>query len=251
MAIEATLQLIQDTLLVLVPMVMLGSILVRIRSDIRTKGGTSKVKFLIMVAFILEIYSGIINLPIIRGGLIPETFYPSTDEGIGLGSAQTGAVVVLGMVLVFYLFGWERLLYMPIYLYGAIIFYFLISGLDDIFPVFVYAGGIFALVMLYIASFKMRENNALGLTVFYTISFGDIIISPMMAEGALFPYFYSFILYTFGIIYALGLFKPFKEVTTPEAKGEDNSQELFDDGDQDNEIKQEAKIVTNLQQEVS
>ncbi|MHA1682908.1 MAG: hypothetical protein ACTSUE_18360 [Promethearchaeota archaeon] len=202
---------------------LIGSIVYRIRKDKKENRQVSNVKYIILIAFILDYYAGFINIGFWQEWIPIEWRSPGSEEGLGLNTFQTGAVVTLGLCLVFYLHGWDRVLYMPLYLYGGIIMYFLWTGHDELFPFYVYGGGILSLIMLFNASIKMRENNAFGLAIFYFISFISLFLQIVPdVDKTYLPLIIPFITYGFGVIYAFGLFKPFKE-NVPETLQEEQA----------------------------
>ena len=205
---------------------LIGSVVYRIRNDLKNKGATSQVKYIMLTAFLLELFQATIAL-LFLFDVIPESLdTPDISHGLGLNNLQTGAVVALGLYLVFYLYGQEKLLYLPAYMFGAIILYKIISGRDELFPWFIYVGGIFAITMMFFASIKMRENNAIGLSIFYLFLFGQIMITPILGGNWEILFIWNLITFGFGIIYALGLFKPFKEeVDENEPIEEDTTQQ--------------------------
>ncbi|MBN2153852.1 MAG: hypothetical protein JW839_20510 [Candidatus Lokiarchaeota archaeon] len=177
------------------------------------RGKITVVKKLVLIAFFIEFLSGFANF-IFMMDWLPTTspFYlSSSDEGLAINTLPTALTVTLGLSFVFYIFGIEQLQFAPAYTMAAIIIYYFVSGgHSEIFPFYIYIGGIAALILLYIASIRLKDNYALGLAMFYSFLFLGIVLNLVGVEDeSIMVVATSLISYGFGIYYATGLFKPF------------------------------------------
>jgi hypothetical protein len=189
------------------------------------RGSVSIVKKIILIAFILEFLSGFSNFIFLVDWLpsVPPFRLNSFDDGLGINTIVTGLVVTIGLTLVVYMFNLERIQFTPAYVIAAIILYYFASGgHSELYPYYIYIGGVAGLLFMYLASFRLKDNFALGLSLFYTLTFLKQIVG-MMGEGVniAVPIVLTIIPYIFGLIFVSGHFKPFKgvqinrEVKTP------------------------------------
>lgn len=194
----------------------------RMINEHKRLGKVTAVKKIVLIAFFIELCSGFMNLIFIANWLpaVPPFYVNSSGDGIALDTITTGLTVTIGISFVFYLFNFERLFYTPFYAMLAIIFYYFVSGgHSELFPYYVYIGGVGALLLLYIASFRLHDNYAIGLAIFYTIAFLEVVLLMLGLDGnSIIVAVAEFCAYAFGIIYATGVFKPFKTAQQREKK---------------------------------
>ena len=63
-----------------------------------------------------------------------------------------------------------------------------------------------AIIFLFYTGFKYKENGSLGLAIFFLLA-----VMVLLIDGAAATFFNSGYI-IFGVIFSLGVFKPFKEV---------------------------------------
>lgn len=186
----------------------------RMYQERKTRGTITIVKKIILAAFIVEFCSGFTYLIFVANWLptILPWWDPTSGNVIALNTVTTGFTVAIGLMLVFYLFNLEQLMYTPLYATLALIVYFFVSGgHSELFPYYFNFGAILALVFLWIASFRLRDNYALGLALFYTIDFIQVILKTDIFDGnSIYVIAFELSIYIFGIFYASGFFRPFK-----------------------------------------
>ncbi|HME55690.1 MAG TPA: hypothetical protein VKM55_26015 [Candidatus Lokiarchaeia archaeon] len=191
----------------------------RMYQERAARGTITTVKKLVLVAFVVEFCSGFTYL-IFAANWLPAVlpwWDPTSGNIIALNTVTIGFTVSTGLVLVFYLFHFERLMYTPLYAVAAMILFFFVSGHSDLYPYYVYIGATCALVFLFIASFRLRDNYALGLGFFYLLDFIENIFKMIGFDGNSPIVFVAEICtYAFGIFYATGFFKPFKQAASRE-----------------------------------
>jgi hypothetical protein len=208
-------EIIKDYLMVIIIPIMLASHGRRMFIDKRERGVVTVVKKIVFVAFVIQFMSGFINI-LFDYGVLPRTaplYISSSNEGLALNTLTTALTVTVGLYFVFFLFNMERLLYTPFYAMGAIILYLFASGgHSEIYPYYMYIGGIAALVLIFAASFRLRDDYALGLAIFYAFSFLDIIFYMFNLTTSLVPAASLLVAtYVFALIFAFGYFKPFEK----------------------------------------
>jgi hypothetical protein len=193
----------------------------RMNVEKKQKGNVSMVKKLVLAAFIIEIISGFTYLPFAAGWIpVAQPWWAdSFGEGIALNTVTILFTVMVGLILVFYLFNFERLFYTPAYAAAAILLYFLLTGHSELFQYYVYIGAISALLFIFIAGIHLRDNYALGLAVFYTIDFIQVVLLAVGLNGnSIAVIVAEFSIYAFGIFYATGAFRPFRATAPREKK---------------------------------
>ncbi|MFX1501373.1 MAG: hypothetical protein ACFFDH_10475 [Promethearchaeota archaeon] len=118
-----------------------------------------------------------------------------------------GTMVTLGMTMFFYANHWESLYYSALFFYGGMIILFLLTGFDIWLETYITILGATSIAFLYLTAFRVKDNGALGLAIFFTIAFGTIIAENHWVSQI------SILVYSvFILIFSLGYFKPFKEV---------------------------------------
>jgi len=164
------------------------------------------IMFSIFLSFsVLVILELLINIP---GLSIPflEAIFSGNFESFSLYTLLISFIATLGMTMIAYANGWEMLYYSGLFFYtGMIVLYFL-TGFNGIMMPYVYIAGGASIIFLYLTAFRVKDNGALGLAIFFTIVFGTVAIDITEITGISILIYDGFIL-----IFSLGFFKPFKE----------------------------------------
>ncbi len=147
-----------------------------------------------------------------------EMFYENTPFGAGLSeelftATNTLSLYTLGLslmvtfalVVVVYVNQWKMLFYLPFIAFLVIIIFYFVSSIGMIFFYYVLVAALVGLIFLYITGLKLRDNDALGLAVFFTLG----LIALIFANN-LIGLFFNLIYPLFGIYFALGYFTLFK-----------------------------------------
>ena len=118
-----------------------------------------------------------------------------------------GTMVTLGMTMIFYANRWESLYYSALFFYGGMVILFLLTGFDIWLETYIMIFGATSIGFLYLTAFRVKDNGALGLAIFFTIAFGSVILENHWVTQI------SILVHSvFIFIFSLGYFKPFKEV---------------------------------------
>jgi hypothetical protein len=134
-------------------------------------------------------------------------FYGGGLESFDFYGFLIGMMVTLGMTLIFYANRWESLYYSVLFFYGGMVILFLLTGFDIWLETYIMILGAISIGFLYLTAFRVKDNGALGLAIFFTIAFGTIILENHWVTQI------SILIYSiFILIFSLGYFKPFKEV---------------------------------------
>ena len=111
------------------------------------------------------------------------------------------------MVLIFYLNKWEVLYFAQLYFFGGMCVFYLFTGFYEWLDMYIKLVGIINIVFLYFTAFRVKDNGALGVAVFFSLAFSVIIIEEM-------PFVIRIIMFSyigFIIFFSLGYFKPFNQ----------------------------------------
>ncbi|MHA1932315.1 MAG: hypothetical protein ACW96X_07220 [Promethearchaeota archaeon] len=117
-----------------------------------------------------------------------------------------GLVITLALGIVIYANQYETLYFASAFIYAGMFITFLLTGYSGFLLPYIFAGGVISVVFLFITGFRLKDNGSLGLAIFASLIF-PTLISEKTIVGQLMSIAYPI----FGIILALGYFKPFKE----------------------------------------
>ena len=117
-----------------------------------------------------------------------------------------GLVITLALGIVVYANQLETLYFASAFIYIGMFITFLLTGYTGFLLPYIFTGGVIAVVFLFITGIRLKDNGSLGLAIFATLIF-PTLISEKTIIGQLMSVAYPI----FGIILALGYFKPYKE----------------------------------------
>lgn len=199
---------------ILIPLatIIIGLKLVR---EKKSNGKYNPIRSLIFAVFfcfsLLGIFEFLINLFPLNLGLINAWFGGGVDNFDFYGFL-VGSMVTIGVTIIFYAYRWESLYYFMFFVYGGMVIFYLLTGFDAWLELYITICGLLSVIFLYFTGFKLKDNGALGLAIFFTIAFATIAID----FGSEFLNHWitqiSILIYSiFILIFSLGLFRPFKQ----------------------------------------
>ena len=176
----------------------------------KVKGAYNPIRALIFGIFLSFSVLGIIEfflaVPPFELSLLQEWFGEGI-ESFDIYGFIIGTMVTLGLTMIFYANRWEPLYYSAMFVYVGMFILYLLTGFDAWLETYIMITGAIGVVFLYFTGFRVKDNGALGLAIFFTIAFGTILIEDHMVTQI------SILIYSvFILIFSLGYFKPFKEV---------------------------------------
>lgn len=127
-------------------------------------------------------------------------------ESVNLYSILIGTMVSLGLTLIFYANRWEVLYYTALMFFGGMVLFYYYTGFDAWLQGYIYIAGGCSLLFMYLTSFRIKDNGAIGLAIFYTLVFSTLLLSAPYVTQIIILIYNGFIL-----IFSLGFFKPFKQ----------------------------------------
>lgn len=162
--------------------------------------------FMIFFSFsILVILELLVNTPAFNLPLLVELF-GSGFESFSINTLIIGIIASLGLSMVATANRWEFLYYTSLFFYGGMVFLFLLTGFEAILLPYIYFAGGASIFFLYLTGFRVKDNGALALAIFFTLAFGTVIFdNPMVTRFGVIVYD------VFILVFSFGLFKPFKK----------------------------------------
>lgn len=153
----------------------------------------------------LVILEFLIQLQIYSSSLLGELFGGSLD-GFNIYSLVIGLIASLGLMLVAVANRWDFLHYASLFFFGGMILLYVFTGFYALFEPYIYFAGAASIVFLYLTAFRVKDNGALTLAIFFTLAFGTVIFDVALITG------FGVIIYNGVIlIFSVGWFKPFKQ----------------------------------------
>jgi len=151
--------------------------------------------------------------------LVWEFLYESTPLGevlnpeliisintFSLYSFGFGFMITLALAMVTYTNRWESLYFISFFIFAGMFVVFLLTEIAIFLLPYIFTGGVISVVFLYATGFRLRDNSSLGLAIFATLLFPTLV-----AEKTIVGQILSLAYPIFGIIFALGYFKLFKQ----------------------------------------
>jgi len=129
-------------------------------------------------------------------------------ETFSFYSFGIGFIITLAISMVSYANKWESLYFISFFIYAGMFIVFLLTEIAIFLIPYVFAGGVIAVVFLFATAFRLKDNSSLGLAIFATLLFPTLF---SFAEETPVGQVFSLVYPIFGILFALGYFKLFKE----------------------------------------
>ena len=112
----------------------------------------------------------------------------------------------MGITIVTLANRWDFLQYTSLFFYGGMILLYAFTGFDAFLEPYIYFAGGGSMIFLYITAFRVKDNGALAMAIFFTLAFGTVIFDVALITT------FGVIIYNVVILtFSLGWFKPFKQ----------------------------------------
>ena len=154
--------------------------------------------FLVLLEFLirLEVYDTPLLANLLGGNY----------RGFNIYSLVTGLIVSMGITIVTLANRWDFLQYTSLFFYGGMILLYAFTGFDAFLEPYIYFAGGGSMIFLYITAFRVKDNGALAMAIFFTLAFGTVIFDVALITT------FGVIIYNVVILtFSLGWFKPFKQ----------------------------------------
>lgn len=187
----------------------------KLMKEKKALGKYNPIRMLIFLVFLcfsaLGIIEFLVTIPSLNLVLL-EQWFGGGIENFDLYGFLVGTMVTLGVSIIFFAYRLEILYYSAMFIYaGMLIFYFL-TGYDAWLETYIIICGLLGVLFLYFTGFRVKDNGALGLAIFFTLAFVTIAIDFGNADLNHWVSQISILAYSvFILIFSLGLFKPFKQ----------------------------------------
>ncbi|MFX0077160.1 MAG: hypothetical protein ACFE96_17070 [Candidatus Hermodarchaeota archaeon] len=133
-------------------------------------------------------------------------FYGGNYKGFNIFSLVTGLIVSMSITIVTLANRWDFLQHTSLFFYGGMVLLYMFTGFDAFVEPYIYFAGIGSTLFLYFTAFRVKDNGALAMAIFFTLAFGMVLFDIALISG------FAVILYNVVILlFSLGWFKPFKE----------------------------------------
>ena len=124
----------------------------------------------------------------------------------GLYNILVAIMITTGLTLIFYINRIEFLYYTPIFFFTGMYVFYLLTGFDGWLEDYTTYGGVASVLFLFFTAFRVKDNGALGIALFFTLAFStQFIQDPLVSRIVVISYV------VFIVFFSLGLFKPFKQ----------------------------------------
>lgn len=124
---------------------------------------------------------------------------------VNLYSILIGSMVSLGLVLISYANRWEFLYYTPFFIFVGMIAFYFATGFDAWLELYIQIAAVVVLVFMFFTSFRVKDNGALGLAIFFTLVVTTLLIETTLINNIVIITYNAFIL-----VFVFGYFKVFK-----------------------------------------
>jgi len=186
--------------------IMVGRKLLKEKKETGKLNDIRAIIFFIFFSFsnlvILEFF---VRYQIYNSPLLAELFNGSL-QGFNIYSLIVGFIASLGLMMVAVANKWDFLHYTSLFIFGGMILLYMLTGFDVILEPYIYLAGGASILFLYLTAFRVKDNGALALAIFFTLAFGTVLFNVALITGL------GVLLYNVVIlIFSLGWFKPFKQ----------------------------------------
>ncbi|MBD3256048.1 MAG: hypothetical protein GF383_13210 [Candidatus Lokiarchaeota archaeon] len=183
---------------------------IRLIKDKKESGNINLIRLLILGVFGCVYWINILEFLAFETPILPVDAIGFQINDFSLYNFGLGLAVTLGIVLAAYINQLKPFYFTALYFYFGLLVLYFYAGTSLILLPYIYITGITALTLQMYTGLKLKDNGALGVAVFFAIAFVTILLPEEGVIGVL-DALATLIYATFGLIFALGYFKPFKE----------------------------------------
>lgn len=179
--------------------------IIRVIKSYKSTRHINWVRVMILCAITIDFTVGLFRfIRLFTSNAIIDFLFTGIGGYVPLSSWVSGTIVMFGAMLAAYVNRKDSFLFFPVFMqFGAIVFYF-ITGDFVMEEYFTYIFGVIGIFALYEAGIRVKDNNALGFAIIYTLQFITVFdFNPVFASIT------SSVGYFFGILLAAGIFRPF------------------------------------------
>ena len=179
---------------------------IKLLKDKKATGQYNMVRALIFITFldfsILALTEYIVKDILLGAPAIMDPY----NATFGLYNILVAIMITTGLTLIFYINRVEFLYYTPIFFFTGMYVFYLLTGFDGWLEDYTTYGGVASVLFLFFTAFRVKDNGALGIALFFTLAFStQFIQDPLVSRIVVISYV------VFIVFFSLGLFKPFKQ----------------------------------------
>jgi len=154
--------------------------------------------FLVLLEFLIRLQ--VYNTPLLAN------LFGGNYKSFNIYSLVTGLIASIAIAIVTLANRWDFLQYTSLFFYGGMVLLYAFTGFDALLEPYIYFVGGGSIIFLYFTAFRVKDNGALAMAIFFTLAFGLVIFDIALITG------FGVIVYNVVILtYSLGWFKPFKQ----------------------------------------
>jgi hypothetical protein len=207
-SLEESLSFINNLLGVVAIIIMIIIMALRLREFHEKTDNWDLVRLLMIIWFIGILYFNTweflyYNTPLQNN--IPSSWISLDYNDFVVQSYSIPVVIVAGLYIVGYVNKWMILKVLPVILYAIVVVISLFFEPPFLFLYSMLFGYLIVLVFLLYTGFKLKDNGALGLAVFF------LLTTVVGVTESYLKFILGIISYSFGIYFALGYFNIFKK----------------------------------------
>jgi len=133
-------------------------------------------------------------------------FYGGNYKGFNIYSLVVGLIASMSITIITLANRWDFLQYTSLFFYGGMVLLYAVTGFDAFLEPYIYFAGGGSIIFLYFTAFRVKDNGALALAIFFTLTFGTVILDIALLTG------FSVIISNLVIlVFSLGWFRLFKQ----------------------------------------
>lgn len=178
----------------------------KVLKDKKATGRYNMVRLIIFLSFldfsILALADFIIKDVLIGLPAVSVTY----NATFGLYNILVAVMITFGLTLIFYINRVEFMYFTPIFFFTGMYIFYLLTGFDSWLDEYTTIGGAASIIFLFFTAFRVKDNGALGVAIFFTLAFSTQFLTDGIISRIVVISYVVFI-----IFFSLGLFKPFKQ----------------------------------------
>ena len=192
--------------LIVIPLISI-ILAIKLLNERKETGETNYIRLYILLVFLSFTYLVTIEFIHQELNLLSVEAYGSESNSFSFYNFALAIIGTFALSMVFYANQWESLYYLPFFFFGALIILFIFTGFYAFLMFYIYLTCVISLAFMYYTSFRLKDNGALGIGIFFTIAFMTLFTADVPPLGNIL----TLIFCGFGLIFALGYFHPFKQ----------------------------------------
>ncbi|MBY9014203.1 MAG: hypothetical protein KGD68_00785 [Candidatus Lokiarchaeota archaeon] len=178
----------------------------KLLKDKKETGKYNIIRLIIFLSFLNFSILAIIEFLLKNTPLIPPFIEELYSAEFGFYNTSVAIRVTLGLTLIFYINRWEILHFSAIFFFIGMLFLYLFTGFSAWLENYTIIAGVASILFLYFTAFRMKDNGALSIAIFFTLTFSIQFISEALVSEIIIISYVAFV-----VIFSLGLFRPYKQ----------------------------------------